>query len=123
MALTIEYDGRRYGFSAIYGTFPDWRRCIPARCEGAAHDESFFSQSVLKPLFDAGKALGFGPPSIMPDGRNPACAFYQDSSLFGVAMPMRQTNRRGESRPAWIDAVPPNEIAATWEGPHSRAAA
>ena len=114
--LTIEFCGESFGFKPIYGTYPDWRRVIPADSKRPEKltkydddDEITFNPALVLALHKAGETLGIGLPRLVPNGYGPAlCHFGGDANAIGVVMPMRAANMRKEKRPAWIDAPAPH---------------
>ena len=105
--LTLGFMGEEIGFAPIDGSFPDWRRVVPASSampEKENLDAFDYNPDYLKLLDKAGALLNLGRARVMPRGGCPALAHYAEQDLVGVIMPMRAADYRGSTRPAWVDA-------------------
>jgi hypothetical protein len=95
----------------IDGTFPDWRRVVPADVDGEAAP-GWFNVGYLADFAKAAKILGdyFGKSQSMmsvhgADAGAPALVRFASDRVFAVLMPMRGNDTTGQ-RPAYYDARP-----------------
>lgn len=96
-AFCLELDTERHtlgavNFQPVDGTFPDYRRVIPAELSG---EPATFAPHVLGACY---KALGVkrdGAPAIRTNGKGAAIIGDPESGVFCVAMPYR-TNSDAE---------------------------
>jgi DNA polymerase-3 subunit beta len=86
-------------YTAVDGTFPDWRRAVPTGEETPAKDKPedlpgnvHFNQAYIGDLAKMGKALG-GPSMLHPCSAYHPClvTFGERADCFAVLMPMRRT--------------------------------
>lgn len=90
--ITIDFMGRSYTARAIDGTFPDYKRVIPA----AGYDlvPAKFSGASLKDMEDFSKMVYGGTATVVPNGSSPAFVKFSKGKepinrVLGVLMPMR----------------------------------
>jgi DNA polymerase III sliding clamp (beta) subunit (PCNA family) len=87
--LIIGYGGERSGFAPVDGTFPDWRRVIPALPMGETKPAQFSAHTVSR-LASVGARLGYGAMCIHHDGYNPTLVDWQgNTDTVAVIMPYR----------------------------------
>jgi DNA polymerase III sliding clamp (beta) subunit (PCNA family) len=86
-------------YTAVDGTFPDWRRVVPTGEETPAKDKPedlpgnvHFNHAYIGDLAKMGKALG-GPSMLHPVSASHPClvTFGERADCFAVLMPMRRT--------------------------------
>lgn len=101
--LALEYAGLSVSFLPIDGSFPDWRRVVPASTNG---ETAQFGFKVLERLAKVAKALGqdSGALAIAHNGGAPALVDLNvdDGAAFGVIMPRRMSAPQG--LPGWVHA-------------------
>lgn len=86
-------------FKGVEGTYPDWRRVVPALVTGEAGQ---FNWDYMVRFAKFGKAFGIGQGLLVPNGTNePALIRYSDPDAFGVLMPMRADTPAKEP-PLWL---------------------
>jgi DNA polymerase-3 subunit beta len=85
--LIIGYVGERIGFTPVDGTFPDWRRAVPALPTGETKTAQFWAHNVSR-LASVGTQLGYGAMCIHHDGENPALVDWRgNTDTVAVIMP------------------------------------
>lgn len=100
-------------FKPVAGTFPDWRRVVPRKCDGkVAQFDGVYTQVMqqigwimndTKPSKHS-SPTNRGAPSFAHNGDNPTLVgWYDNSNLFGVIMPFRGFE---PTLPTWVDAQP-----------------
>lgn len=103
--LSLEYVGLSVSFLPIDGSFPDWRRVVPASTNG---EIAQFGFKVLEKLAKVAKALGqdSGALGIAHNGAGPALVDLNvdDGAAFGVIMPRHISAPQG--LPGWVHAAP-----------------
>ncbi len=86
-------------YTAVDGTFPDWRRVVPTGEETPVKDKPedlpgnvHFNHAYIGDLAKMGKALG-GPSMLHPCSASHPClvTFGERADCFAVLMPMRRT--------------------------------
>jgi DNA polymerase-3 subunit beta len=98
--LTIGYGGERIGFAPIDGTFPDWRRVVPALPMGETRTAQFLPSHVSR-LANVGTKLGYGAMCIHHNGYNPTLVdWYGNTDTVAVIMPFRVALE--PKHPAWF---------------------
>lgn len=102
--------GAGFVFEAIDGTFPDWRRVIPAEAEPAGppkeREMQHYNPALVSRLWKAGALIDHDKPTLIPNGGGPAYMVYSDPNAFGVLMPLRPNVPIAKTmRPAWIAPV------------------
>lgn len=101
LELTLKLpDGPDLEFTAIDGTFPDWRRVVPLKTKQDG-PVLRFDPDRLKGLWRAGKLLGKECVGIAYNGENPALLDYATDNTFGLIMPMRNSVA-SMVRPGWV---------------------
>ena len=90
-AFTLDYADQIIGGKVIDGTFPDWRRVIPA--EGYEPAPAAYDGSILAKMQAAAKALGGGWAVVTSNGPNPAYVRFPTGELFGVIMPLNEQSK------------------------------
>ena len=98
--LIIAYGAERIGFTPVDGTFPDWRRVVPALPTGETKPAQFLASNVSR-LADVGTKLGYGAMCIHHDGNSPALVDWQgNTDTVAVIMPYRIAIE--PKHPAWF---------------------
>ena len=103
-------DGPDLEFTAIDGTFPDWRRITPAetRQDGPV---PFFDPDRLGTLWKAGRILGEQVVGMGYSGDGVAMLKYATDNTFSLIMPMRNSVA-SVPRPVWVSAEVETEAVA-----------
>lgn len=97
---TIEFGlGASVGFTAIDGTFPDWRRVISTTASGVV---GHFNTAYLDSFGKAGKLLGWGAPVVLHNGKDPAVIRWSGYDGFGILMPHREDQLPATVLPVWV---------------------
>ena len=104
-----QLDGREFNlklsgvsFTAIDGTFPDWRRVLPAESNPERIGHAQFNWEYLSHFWKAAKALGLRKPAIDPAEETfPHWINFGDPNTFGVLMPLRN-GYNPMTRPSWM---------------------
>lgn len=92
-------------FKPIDGTFPDWRRVVPAEISGSL-EHLAFNGAYLNSVWKLGADLDIGKPFAQYNGEGPSVfTFDDDASVFALLMPLRG-NKPTWSRPAWVGQTP-----------------
>ncbi len=105
----------------IDGTFPDWRRVIPAPLSpGDSVSRAQFNLAYLHDFQKAGKILGGHLPHIhySSDERNPCAVTFGDLGTpmtFGVIMPYRNAAPLWAGLPDWAQMPAPKPLAIAAE--------
>jgi DNA polymerase-3 subunit beta len=98
--LIIGYGGERIGFTPVDGTFPDWRRIVPALPTGETRPAQFLSSNVSR-LANVGTQLGYGAMCIHHNGENPTLVDWQgNTDTVAVIGPYRVALE--PKHPAWF---------------------
>ena len=112
--LRLSRDGQAVEFEAIDGYFPDWRRVVPRKTDGAPAQ---YDVTLLAALVKAAKHRGLSSPgklSLAHNGLSPAIVSWGDSdtapNFFAVVMPFRGYDAR---LPTWIDEKPAEPESAS----------
>lgn len=91
-------------FEPIDGTFPNWRRVVPADCSELSVEKCWFASKYLAVMAKAaatlGKTSGDGF-AIYPAGQKPALVLFDSPDVFGVVMPVRQNRDETGRAPSW----------------------
>jgi DNA polymerase-3 subunit beta len=115
----LAFTGGYTGMAApIDGTFPNYRRIIPASASGeVAQFDGVYTGTLAK----FAKALGLGFVNIHHNGENAApIAFNTRQGVFGVLMPLRQ--HHSTATPVWnaeTAALSPDELKARAQAAHA----
>lgn len=99
--LDVSFLGNARRFRPVDGTFPDWRRIVPTKAEGAL--KLGVNATYLASVYKLAQALNIGP--VVPHWNNgDACAFTfgDDASAFCLIMPIRLQIDRPWAPPAWL---------------------
>lgn len=95
----IEYNEQISQFKPIDGTFPQWRRVVPAG--GYEPSMASYKSNDLKVFSDFGRTvLNDDKPSIVQNGSDQAFVKFSSADTFGVIMPMRM--ELNSSTPNWL---------------------
>ena len=98
--LIIAYGAERIGFTPVDGTFPDWRRVVPALPTGETKPAQFSPSNVSR-LADVGARLGYGAVCIHHDGSNFALVDWKgNTDTVAVIGPYRVALE--PKHPAWF---------------------
>ena len=101
LGLSLELpDGSRLEFTAIDGTFPDWRRVVPLETKQDG-PPPLFDPDRLKKLWKAGEILGEKCLGMGYNGTAPALVTYATDNTLGVIMPTHNPVA-SVFRPAWM---------------------
>lgn len=118
-SISIRYAGETMGTNAIDGTFPGWRRLVPAATKMG--ETAQYNPAYVADFHKAGKLLAKDAraPVIMHDGGSPALvSFYwgekEGLDAFGILMPIRTPDAYVKSAPAWASTyhAKPEPVAA-----------
>jgi DNA polymerase-3 subunit beta len=99
--LDVTYLGNARRFRPVDGTFPDWRRIVPSKADGAL--KLAVNATYLASVYKLGQALNIGP--VVPHWNNgDACAFTfgDDASAFCLIMPICLKIDTPWAPPAWL---------------------
>lgn len=110
---TIEFGlGASVGFTAIDGTFPDWRRVISTSTSGVV---GHFNTAYLDSFRKAGKLLGHEMPTVLHNGlADQAVIRWSGFDGFGILMPSRDYAIPATVLPAWVG---PSEAPGAQDDP------
>jgi hypothetical protein len=98
--LTIAYGAERIGFKPVDGTFPEWRRVVPALPMGEIKPAQFLPSNVSR-LANVGTQLGYGAMCIHHNGYNNTLVDWQgNTDTVAVIMPFRVD--LAPKHPAWF---------------------
>jgi DNA polymerase-3 subunit beta len=100
--LTIGHGGENIGFrfKPVDGTFPEWRRVVPAPPTGETKTAQFSPSNVSR-LANVGTQLGYGALCIHHNGGNPTLVDWQgNTDTVAVIMPYRVD--LDPKHPAWF---------------------
>ena len=115
----LAFTGTITGMAApIDGTFPDYRRIIPATVDGKPGQ---YDGNYTGTFAKFAKALGLGYFTVHHNGDQPApVTFDSHQGVYGIIMPLRQNN--STETPAWDPAyavLSPNEREACAQAAHA----
>jgi DNA polymerase-3 subunit beta len=115
----LAFDGTITGMVApIDGSFPDYRRILPATVDGKPGQYDGNYTAVMAKF---AKALGLGYAHVHHNGDGPApVTFNSQQGVFGIIMPLR-ANASTET-PAWdstIAMLSPDETEAAAQAAHA----
>jgi DNA polymerase III sliding clamp (beta) subunit (PCNA family) len=77
--LIIAYGAERIGFAPVDGTFPEWRRVVPALPTGETKAAQFLPSNVSR-LANVGTQLGYGAMCIHHNGYNNTLVDWQGNT-------------------------------------------
>jgi hypothetical protein len=106
LELTLKLpDNSSLEFKAIDGTFPDWRRVVPAETKQEGLLIPIFDPDCLRRLWKAGEILGNQVSGLAHNGENgPSLVIYATADTFGLVMWMHNPVAWA-AWPAWVSAA------------------